>query len=95
SPKSRRWGEHRKRLHRPTAQDNLYRQPQGPHTPHRGSRRLAAWLPRLPLKGGVMGKMREWQIRERRFAALRLGNGLRPHIWHCGGWDWPLECRYG
>ena len=32
------------------------REPQGPHTPHRGSRRLTAWLPRLPLKGGVMGR---------------------------------------
>jgi len=32
--------------------------PQGPPTPHRSSRRLAAWLLRLPLKGGVMGKMR-------------------------------------
>ena len=54
---SRRWGEHRKRLHRPTAQDNLYRQPQGPHTPHRSSRRLTAWLLRLPLKGGVMERV--------------------------------------
>jgi len=33
-------------------------EPQGPHTPHRSSRRLAAWLLRLPLKGGVMGRMR-------------------------------------
>ena len=32
-------------------------QPQGPPSPHRGSRRLAAWLPRLPLKGGVMGRV--------------------------------------
>jgi len=32
-------------------------EPQGPPTPHRGSRRLAAWLLRLPLKGGVMERV--------------------------------------
>ncbi|MDD9817459.1 MAG: hypothetical protein OXU61_04910, partial [Gammaproteobacteria bacterium] len=30
-------------------------------TPHRSSRRLTAWLLRLPLQGGVMGKMRRGQ----------------------------------
>jgi len=48
---SRRWGEHLKRLLRPAVQEN--RKGRGAAYPHRGSRRLAAWLPRLPLKGGV------------------------------------------
>jgi len=54
SPKSRRWGEHRKRPLRPTAQEN--RKGRGAAYPPPQQPRLAAWLPRLPLKGGVMGK---------------------------------------
>jgi len=68
SPKSRRWGEHRKRLPRPAACEN--RKGRGAAYPHRGSRRLAACLPRLPLKGGVMGKKRcgnGGKARRRRF----------------------------
>jgi len=59
SPMSRRWGEQLKRLPRPIAQEN--RKGRGAAYPHRGSRRLAAWLPRLPLKVGVMGRMRRGQ----------------------------------
>jgi len=45
-----------------SAAPHRLREPQGPPTPHRSSRRLAAWLLRLPLKGGVMRRMRRGSL---------------------------------
>jgi len=63
SPKSRRWGEQRKRLHRPTAQEN--RKGRGAAYPHRGSRawRLGCRDSPSRCKGGSDGKneAQEWR----------------------------------
>jgi len=50
SPMSRRWGEHRKRLLHTTAQENRKGRIRIP--PTAASLNPAAWLLRLPLKGG-------------------------------------------